>query len=507
MKYILSLLLSISMISSYAQSVSDQLAVEEFEIGKTAAGAPIKATKYKTAFPIYRFNFDSNSKMLFLILRKVRNNVYKNTGYIIAFDIISKTIKWHKAIEDGHFEFSFSKDNILQKGNNNYSTCYDKETGMKKWSKGHDFYYTSPTDNYSISYRGNYINLNTGEIVEKRKFNGKYGWNDIESFNKENIIVACGGLHFINKSNGSGWDYDLITGSSDYTKEHIARTAAVAAVGVAIFALTGVGVIPTGEGPQSVTQECSYILIQDKHVYFASKNELICIDSNGKKKWGATLPADTAANSIIWANGDNIIMLNNAYGLLNGNPVWRGEPFLASFNAKSGIRSYFNVVEAEKYIISSLAINDTLLLHCGNFIHKYYIPSGTIVTSKKTENTQLTTYAYFIKPEDYFLKTSNHCESLQQKYPGDYFLESRNHNIIHISNDFLPLDTISARNIWVSYRKEENTNFIQNDGATILLENGDLKATLNSAYIKVAEKKLISISNDGFNIIEYSIKH
>ena len=123
------------------------------------------------------------------------------------------------------------------------------------------------------------VNLISGNSIWEKELNREYGWNKTIQLNDSTILIAASGLHTVNIKNGSGWDFNLVTGQKDY-KETIAKNVA----GITIGILTGTYI--TSSGPNVVREIISNIIIDSSEIYIASKESISKINKvNGKIIW------------------------------------------------------------------------------------------------------------------------------------------------------------------------------------------------------------------------------
>src|SRR5690606_1196566 len=85
------------------------------------------------------------------------------------------------------------------------------------------------------------IDLITGKPIWQREISREYSWNDVFYLNDSILLIAAAGLHTLNIFDGTGWDYNTITGKKDYTASAIGT-----GLGIVAGLLTGTYAVSTG---------------------------------------------------------------------------------------------------------------------------------------------------------------------------------------------------------------------------------------------------------------------
>ncbi len=483
-------------------------------IGKNdKTNSDIHAMEYVFPERIYDSYIDTLSNLLTIQLRNVSNNGkwLKNSGNVVLYDLSNKKVKWSKKIK---YQLSsieqFNNVIIQRKGNASY--CLNNENGKDLWKVQDAIYYVNSFEKIGIGYKyniynGSYTNnlegidLTNGKTIWHREINREYSWNDILHLNDSVIIVVAAGLHSINIKNGTGWDYNTITGKKDYD-----ATIAANAAGVAVGLLTGAFVISTGH--DLVRDIVSNVLVDSSDIYFASKEKIARLDYNGNIKWTHTLPKDLVSKSVILLKDSLIYMINKGYAYMGYRQLDFGMPFIAAFNKNTGEQVFLTIVKDKKNLVNGIKINnDTAILVFNNRISEYSMINGSAIYEKSFNTDVLGELMYFIN-EQIYIKTDSAFKCLVTSDPTNKYLCTKGKKILVIDNDLNISDQIDFCDLYIYYFKTKNYKFLSKDDETTVIDNenkkvADLKVSrkatlIGSKLYDMQEKSLIEVDINEF---------
>ncbi len=466
-------------------------------------GTPVSAIRLYNDYNIIQHITDSANNLLFTSFAKTDENGKIISGFITAIDINTQELRWQIPVSENPL-FNLSTDKIVHQEKKEALACYHAQTGKLLWKKAYRLAYVSPDHDFAMSKLGTILELKEGNIVYKRNFTENDVWNDVQHLDKENIVIACDGLHSVNLQTGYGWYHasptfckDCI--AADQTQEIIANAVALTSA-----VLTGTVVIWGGSyrTGNNVAAYCSNIIVNDDRIYFASKEKMLCLNKQGKKIWSSNLPKDSASKSAIFLMGDNIFFINKGYGIHNGKPLWRGENFIALYNKQNGNKIYSKGFEAKENLLSYLLSGDTILIHGGNYLHKIDCRTGATIAKLPTDyNTA--THTTFANPDRYYEYAGNNSfESITNKYPGQHLLTDKAGNAILLNAQLESVKTITADNCWEAYKEYGNTLLLRNNTQTVVLQNGKEILRAVGTDAELVGNTLISYNGNHIDIIK-----
>lgn len=283
------------------------------EIGKNQiTGEPVLANEYIFPERIHDFEIDTVNNYLTIQLRGFSKNGkwLNNKGYVVRYDTEDKKVLWFEKI-------AFQIASIEQYGGVTLHTtggksyCLDNETGEQIWEVKNSLVFADPVEQIGIGYKiqaskGSEnmlegIDLTTGKPLWRREISREYSWNDVFYLNDSTLLIGASGLHTLNIFDGTGWDYNTVTGKKDYT-----ASAVGTGLGIVAGLLTGTYAVSTGHN--LVRDVVSNVIVDSLNIYFASKEQLVKLSREGEVLWQKTLPSDLTSKSWIFKSGDNLIM-------------------------------------------------------------------------------------------------------------------------------------------------------------------------------------------------------
>lgn len=468
-----------------------------------------KAKEYIFPERIYNSFVDTTTHLLTVQLRGTSKNGkwLNNSGNVILYDLSNKKEKWVKKIN--YQQSSIEQiDNVLIQTIANKSFCLNIENGENLWEVKNTIYYVDHLQKIGIGYKFKNstgytntlegIDLTNGNPIWKREISREYSWNDIFHLNDSVIVVAAAGLHSINLKNGTGWDYNTITGEKDYTVTNAANIA-----GAALGILTGTFVMSTGSN--LVRDIVSNVLVDSLNIYFASKEKITSLDHNGKIIWTYpfTKDKDIVSKSSIFVRDSILYMINTGYAFMGNRQLGFGTPFIASFNKNTGKQIFFSSINGKKDQIAGYKIyKDTVLLVFKDRIAKYSMINGSIILEKSFDIATLGELRYFIGSQVY-LKSDSIYNPIVSSDSTKFFLYTKTGKILVLNEKLDIVDQIESNQLYIYYLKTKNYKFLAKDNETIVIDIknkkvADLKASrkailIGSKLYDVQEKSFLEI--------------
>ena len=503
-------LFCISTLTVLAQS---ELSIQD---GEKIIGKNLKTNKDILAkellFPerIDHFQVDSTSGFLTVQLRGTSKNGkwLNNTGTIVLYDLFSKKAKWTKKINYGQSSLKQFGSLIIQTINGK-SFCLNNDNGDVEWEVKNLISYVERDRKLGIGYQSNTLSGNTNSLEGidlsngnsrwKRLINREYGWNDIFHLNDSVLIVAAAGLHAINLSDGTGWDYNTITGAKDY-KSTIAANAAGAVLG----ALTGTFVMSTGS--DLVSDIVSNVLVDSAMIYFASREKITRLDQNGIVNWSFPLSKDQASKSSIFIRDTLLFMVNKGYAFMGNRQVNIGAPFIAAFNKNSGRQLFLTELDNRKNQINGFKTDkDTLTLILNDRVINYSMINGSVILEKSFDIQATGELNYFIGDQAY-LMIDNVYTPLILSDSTCHYLYTKTGKILVLNDQLKITKQIDYNQLYIRFLKSGDFRFLMKGEVTTLIGSGNqvitkLKITGNA---EVTGSKLYDSQEKSF--IEMDLK-
>jgi len=285
--------------------------------------------------------------------------------------------------------------------------------------------------------------------------------------NDTTLLVVAAGLHTIYLKNGTGWDYNAITGDKDYSVNSAAN-----AVGAVAGVLTGTFVMTTGY--HLVRDIVSNVLADSTDLYIASKEKLAGINRRtGDVAWFYPFPENLPSKSVIFANDSVIYMINRGFAFMGYRQLNFGKPFLAAFDKHTGKQSFFSVIEVKDDPIPGFQrVNDVFYLVFKNRIDKYSSKNGSLIQSKEFPEDEFGGLKYFTGGHAYCQDDQGKFSSLSDTTKRYVCTGSGKTLVI---DDQLNIVNTIEKDLWIHFIDFEEYRFITNNKTTFILDRADRK--------------------------------
>ena len=297
-------------------------------------GTDIKAVEYRFPERIFEYHPDPVSGFFTIHLRKTsKKGRVTNRGKLIHYDLGNREIIWNRKVNYRDIEIYQVNDLIIQSSGFRKSRL-DINTGKILREVFNDLRIIDHTHKIAIGYRYKEregytntlhgINMNNGRLIWARELGREYEWNNTHYLNDSIILLVANGLSTINIKNGTGWNYEAVTGNKDYT-----ATAILNIAGVTLGLFTGMFVFAGGYNLAAGL--VSNVIIDSSDFYIASKEYISRVNRiNGKELWSVSLPEGLPGNSTIFMNDSLIFLVNRGYAFNGRRIIYYGK--LCFFN-------------------------------------------------------------------------------------------------------------------------------------------------------------------------------
>ncbi|MDR3679356.1 MAG: PQQ-binding-like beta-propeller repeat protein [Flavipsychrobacter sp.] len=498
MKYIIALLILLSPVLTFAQDFS--FSYSTIEAGTNLQNdSPIKAIEFSFPYDVYRYDLDPVKNELFILLRKVKGVNYKDEGYFALIDLNTNKVKWSRRTT--WFDFVSTKG-YYQVKTFEKIYCYNKENDSLIWTRNNDMAYLDP-ESYTYFRYSRVISIDpaTGEErwKKKRQIDLVSGVEELMYLNDSILLVALQGIHTININDGSGWNYKLKTSKNNYGLM-IASGLLGVVTGGAINGISSAAFT----GPQVKTGMSSGMMLDGDSIYFASRNELVCLNTKGKKVWGVNYGEDaTLGSPMLFNMGDNIVIMNRGFAYRDGNEVQADAPFIAAYNKITGAQVYQINFDNKERVRSFYLNNDTLFLCLKHSLATYTITTGSKIATIEKDQSEIANTVGQITPDDYYAQAADsNFYNLAQLYPYHFFIESDN-DIYNITPDLTGKQLLKKSDLWKNTGAYGPYTYLQNSAAdkSIVLYNNKKIANITLGADPLASNNSIFYSKDNQLVI------
>jgi len=196
------------------------------------------------------------------------------------------------------------------------------------------------------------IDLQNGNLLWKREINYDYGWNDVFHLSDSTLIIASSGLHMVNVKDGSGWDYNTVTGYTNYN--------------------------------QVVRNIVSNVLVDSSNLYMASIDKLTRLNHQGRVIWSTPLPHKLTSKSNIFIKDSVLYLINRGYAFNFFRRIDVGKAFIAAYDLNSGKQLYLTKTLMLSDEINGFDLNKVqLLLVFKDRVSNYSLKEGSLIREKE----------------------------------------------------------------------------------------------------------------------------
>ena len=411
----------------------------------------------------------------------------KNNGHVVLYDLTNKKIIWDKSINYQNYYLEQNGKYIFKTGLNK-TYCLDFENGEELWKAKNTIVFTNPKLKIGIGYtpyannllytnNNNFegIDLNTGNSIWKREINHDYDINHVFMLNDSVAMIVSSGLHTVNLKNGSGWDYNAITG------------------------------VPVPLMQTMKTNIRSNVFIDSLDIYFASKEKIAKLDINGNLIWSTPLPENLTSTSNLVLLDSTLYLINSGFSRFGHETSKQGKPFLAAFNSKNGTEIFLNTFDDKSgKIIESVIDKDEIVVLYSDKIAKCSVKNGTLI-SEKTFDTKMNGKIVGFLNFNIYNKFDSAYKSLALTDTINHYIYTTKNTVCAIDKNFNIVNQYDVDHLYQFYLKYNNLRFLANKENSIVIDK-DNKIV---AKINIPEKakrigsKLYFVS--GKSIIEIDL--
>lgn len=418
-------------------------------------------------------------------------------GTILQYDLLNKKIVWTKAIDYETCEL-LKFDNLLIFNDYNEAYVIDKHTGDHLSKVVNYIYLANPEYNVGMAYLyiadgdGYYTNdfmgidLTTSKLMWKRKISREYGWNDFFYLNDSTLLVVASGLHAINVKNGTGWDYNAVTGVSLHNNNVDAGAIVGAVIGGILGGLIG-GVIagaitgysgggfyyipiyyPATEAVSNVIHNIvSNTLTDSTFIYFAAREAIVKVDKySGEIVWKYKFQEELMSSSSIFMDDSVVYLVNKGFAFQGNRQLNYGKTFIAAFDKQTGEQKYISMLNINnEQIVDFKQRENIIYLLFQHHIAQYHLETGNLILAKELPYKEGGDFVSFVGNQTFIFKDGNLLNLLQDDTTKIHVYTTQP-QILSLDNQCKITNMMSPHNTGVSFLCYNDYKFIIQDFIT-----------------------------------------
>ncbi len=494
MKFFLLLCFCVCFTSVYSQKKNNLFSSEEIIVGTNSITQnEIKGIQFNFNYDIYDIDIDSLQNNISLVLRKSGEKYFKNKGSLAVLNVEHKIFQWTKELKMS-FDMIATSDRIIMSSQGK-TEAFNKGDGKLMWTNDHLIRFVNYKLNIGYNRHLRSYNLSDGREIADRDLKDGFGWNDSKYINDSTLILACSGIHSINLLNGNGWDYEMTTGKKIY-----GGMIAGIAGGVAMAALFGVGVVPTGP---DILHNLSSNLIIDSLIYLASHNELVCVNYSGKVIWKESLDEKNTGTTVLTIYKNNLLLINTGYAFKNNRRIEYGNPYLSIIDKATGKTIRTSPLKIKEYISDWKINSDTLILLLKNSIIKFNLLGDSIIQSTNLEENKYGNINHLLDTRNIYIPEDSLCTSFLKLDTTDICLLNEFNDVLVMNNDFQVYKKLKAEYYFWFYKNYNDSKVLINNSKTVFT-NGENHTLLSFNFGKprIVSNKIINVNKKTLTIAD-----
>jgi|GEM_PF-7100827 len=468
------LLLTLLCLFAYSQE-NNSVPLNEIVIGENPiTKESIYALEYTFPERVEDITVNPDKQIMLVQLRGVdKKDRLKKKGNLVIYDYANKAVKWGKPINFEKEGYSYFYDKLL-KYTNGGTTQVNLDDGKDLWKIKASLFYVHPSGQVGIGTRGNSnnlegFNMQNGKSIWKRKMKNPHDWNTM-NLTDTTLLVHGSGLSSLNIVHGNGWEYEISTHSNNYTSVVVSGL-----LGVASAILTGYGSVRTN--PDVTFGINSNVLIEDEErLYYAGRENFICLDFHGNALWNITLPKDMTSRSSIFIDEDTIYLINYGFAFFNGKLDKCGKPFIASYNKHTGVQNFATSIDETSYF-NDYAVNlenNTLYLLYDNALALYALDEGTFTMKRNFLAGDNLPPLASVAGERLFAKDNEGYVNHVTTWAGnDLYVCTYDNDIYKIDSEFNVSKAYESNQLYTLYYENDGYRFLGNPTETVIIDNND----------------------------------
>lgn len=439
----------------------------------------LTAKTYQLNYPFYTYCADSATGLLFFTARQKTDNgdLYMNKSFIGALNMDRDTMDW--LYQSVYYELNMP-GNSLFFSNDQKTAQYNKLHGFEEIKYPSKIVYALPSSNKGFTYKEagsnalSCINLADGTVNWAGQVPSGENWVDIKLAADSTLLLAAGGLHAIQPRSGILWSHPLAT-STRVTK---ALTYSLANNNPSIRNISTV--VKTATDEYSVTELSSNILTDNGVIYFAGKEKMIAVSTDGKLLWELDMKEFPVSKMFLYKKGASLTLVN--FGLANyeDHYVIYGSPFVLSIDPENGkVKSRSNLAGIENLV--DFTITDKSLVFAGKTaVLEVKEGRDEVETILTVDAGKYGNFAEFIDGRHYYVEKEGFYVSMNFINDNVLYFKADNNKIYALDKGSIAYE-YHFTDIYRLEKKFDNKLLIASEDKTLLVStNFDLLATFNT---------------------------
>ncbi|MBA3681558.1 MAG: hypothetical protein H0W73_10400 [Bacteroidetes bacterium] len=323
-------------LNSFSQTQMNYYKSFMMDIGISATSVKtITAKTYSLSAPLYDYQSDTSSNQLIFSTRKKdpSGRLYVNKGFIAGLNCATDSINW--LYESLRFELNLTNDFLLF-SNEDKTSRYDKKHGFEVYDFSQKIVYPIAANSAGLTYANpknadelHCVSLLNGNVYWTANLSHKEDWIDVKHLNDSILIIAANGLHAVHVNKGLIWSRALVTAEKNQKSlvYSVVNKSNVQKINKSF---------KTTKEDNLLTHLGSNILIDGDVIYFAGKEKLIAVRTNGELIWELSLTDLPISKMILTKSGSAVTLINLGLSQFKDNYVLYGKPFVTNIDAATG---------------------------------------------------------------------------------------------------------------------------------------------------------------------------
>lgn len=392
--------------SMFSQDLSKSYRTIKTDLGRLYNGDTISVKTYSFNYSFFDKEIDTTNHVVYFTVREKDGSgkFYKNNGFQYAMNIKNDSIIWANDVRK--FDIAMLKDQLMI-SSDVATSKFNKFTGLEQFQHTGKLVYMDTKSKVGLTYLApakgmpkvdmKAVDIDDGDVKFVTKIPSEFDWVEAIKANDSMLLITSSGIHGINLRTGAKWSVDDVTGERNKQKlvQSIINTNAFRVKQSSFF---------ESEFDDVTTQICSNMLIDGDDVYFASKNNLYCIDINdGKVNWKTDLSKYPTSKSALFTMNGKIYLLNLGVANFKENQIVYGAPYLLQVEMASGEVNFQNPLPMFAYPVDFI-INTDLVLAGKNNLYFINLNDGKFFNEIDVNELRYGNFVEFVSGNEYYVE-------------------------------------------------------------------------------------------------------
>ncbi len=407
-------------------------------------------------------------------------NDEEETDIHVQYDLSRQAVKWSKPIFNPSRQYIENWLGIPFEHRGNRSFKLSDVDGQQIQKMKSDFVFADANRMLALGYHPNPVqfedrnhlvayDISTGEEVWDRYLYQGVGWNEAYYISDTTLLISSQGVHTLNITNGRGWSYQGETTRPTNPYNKVTH-------GAPVFHLNS-------EILRDTANNC---------LFYADINYLTRLSENGDVIWESDLVDGQASKSKLILRNDTISVVNYGAATFGYQDINFGTPYIATYNAKTGIPISIKVLaQHRKDIIKDVVQKgDTLYLAFLNKVITFSLSSNEVLQEETFDPELYGDLVGFADSWGYTYENEE-LKSFNDSYPNKVFLISKT-AVFALNNNLSTARKYSYEEIRLQYQRYKGFSFVGNlSQSHIISPEGKVVALLDAPMGSVVIKNTL----------------